>query len=101
MSIDPISEPLLSLNQAVKLVPSRGRGRHVALSTLYRWAKRGVNGVRLEVLYFGGTMFTTAAAIGRFAAECSAGRSVTPPQAQPRCERAVEQAVRQLDEAGF
>jgi len=36
------------------------------LSTLWRWYRRGVRGVRLETVVVGGRRFTSRAAIERF-----------------------------------
>jgi hypothetical protein len=42
------------------------RGRHVAVSTLYRWSTVGLRGVRLETIQVGGTRCTSVQALRRF-----------------------------------
>lgn len=60
------SEELLTLRQAARMLPStRGnKGPHV--STLYRWAQRGVRGCRLETIPVGGIRCTSVEALQRF-----------------------------------
>ena len=65
MSIDAQSESVFRLSDA----PKRAEqiiGRRLAVSTFYRWASRGVRGVRLEVRCLGGTRYTSEEALQRF-----------------------------------
>lgn len=64
--IDPVTETLVPLCKAAKLLPSsrKSEGQHV--STLHRWARKGLRGVRLEVIRIGGTTCTSHEALGRF-----------------------------------
>jgi hypothetical protein len=66
MPIDFVVEPAIPLTQATALVPRRRRGRKASVSTLHRWATRGLRGVVLETLQVGGTKCTSAAAMQRF-----------------------------------
>ena len=50
MAIDFTQEPLIPFIQATAHVPRRRAGRKVAVSTLHRWATRGLRGVVLESL---------------------------------------------------
>jgi hypothetical protein len=59
--IDSSKEDLKLLVHAAELVPGRP---HV--STLVRWAMRGVRGRRLETVVIGGRRFTSVEAIRRF-----------------------------------
>ena len=59
------SEKLISLTAAARIVPKR-RGRATAVSTIYRWANRGIGGRRLETLRIGGATFTSIEALQRF-----------------------------------
>jgi len=63
VSIAP--EGLVALKDAVRYVPAIN-GRRPSASTLYRWCRRGVGGVRLEYVRIGRSMATNRAALGRF-----------------------------------
>lgn len=64
--IDLQSEPLLTMGQASKLVPGRGGKRRSAV-TLWRWAKFGVRGLKMESMRTPcGTYWTSALAVQRF-----------------------------------
>jgi hypothetical protein len=58
-------ERLLSFSEAVKSLPTVS-GRRLAPSTLYRWARRGIGGTRLEYLRIGRCMVTSREALERF-----------------------------------
>lgn len=105
-------EHLLTLNEATRVLPPID-GKRPHLSTVWRWAVKGVAGVRLEHGRLGGRIVTSREALNRFA-EAVAQRRVeqlnppvpdTPAPASPRGrsakerERAVQAARRQLDEA--
>ncbi len=60
------SETLCSLSEAAKLFPSKKGGKRISLSTIYRYASRGIHGEKLEVLYVGGTTCTSKEAVLRF-----------------------------------
>lgn len=62
----PLHEELLSLAQAASLLPRRRAGKRPHPATLYRWASRGINSVRLEVLRVGATLCTSREALQRF-----------------------------------
>lgn len=64
-----LSEQPLSLAQATRLFPGRP-----AISTLHRWATRGVKGNRLEVVNCGTRKFTSEAAVLRFLERCNASQ---------------------------
>ncbi|MCC7389830.1 MAG: DUF1580 domain-containing protein [Phycisphaerales bacterium] len=66
-----LDDELLTLAQAATLIPSRRVGRSTAASTLFRWARHGLRGVRLEVIQLGGTKYTTRSALERFFARLS------------------------------
>ena len=96
-----INEELLTFTEATKILPKRRRGRKVATSTLYRWAKRGLRGVRLEVTQVGGTMCTSRAALRRFfnRLTVAAQREVQTSRQDPF--GTSDAAEQQLDQAGF
>ena len=57
-----------------KYIPSRPSGKPIAPSTFQRWVSKGINGVRLEVLYCGATPMTSVEAIQRFINRVTAAR---------------------------
>ncbi|MFO0905695.1 MAG: DUF1580 domain-containing protein [Pirellulales bacterium] len=76
--------PLAAL--AAKLGRRRG-GKRTHSSTLARWARKGLRGVKLEVVRMGGVLCTSEAALLRFfaALEQAAGTSTTTrPQSRVR-----------------
>jgi len=58
-------EELLSLQEAVRLVP-KVNGRHMATTTLWRWCRKGLSGVRLEHVRAGRNYATSRQALERF-----------------------------------
>jgi len=59
--IDIVNEHLCRLIEAPYEIPSKPH-----LSTVVRWTRQGVKGVRLETVVFGGRRFTSREAIQRF-----------------------------------
>lgn len=92
-------ENLLGLVDAVE----HATGRRVHLATALRWASRGSAGVRLESVFVGGRRLTSAEAVTRFVAQCTAARggavaTVTPPaQADRQAERSAEKLREMLE----
>ena len=70
-NFDPFSEHLLSLSEAAAVMP----GRPVCRQTVYRWAFRGIRGIKLETWTVGGGRHTSREAIGRFLAALNAPSS--------------------------
>lgn len=64
--IDHSTEDILPLSKAAREKVLKHHGRPPHISTLYRWATRGIRGVRLETLLIGGARCTTRQAIYRF-----------------------------------
>jgi hypothetical protein len=85
--IDLTKEEPIGLRDAAKLKYLRRSGRPPHLATLYRWADRGVLGIRLETLKIGAARCTTEQAIIRFIERLSTGCS---PSQQTPSERAKE-----------
>ncbi len=54
----------ITMSEVATLVPGRP-----SLSTIHRWAERGVRGVVLESWFAGSRRFTTVAAVERFLKE--------------------------------
>lgn len=65
MPVDITRDDVLTLRQACQVLP-RLRGRRPHVCTLWRWANRGLRGVRLEIGHIGGTAVTTRAALQEF-----------------------------------
>ena len=59
------SEKVVSFTEAAKLLPEIN-GRRIHPSALWRWARKGVKGVRLETRRLGGRFVTSMEAIERF-----------------------------------
>lgn len=97
MSIDLSSETLLSLRDAAKSLPGRPH-----ISTIFRWRRVGVRGVRLETCRIGGRRFTSVEALNRFLIAINEpdAKAQTAPRSRPR-RRAVKWADRQLEMAGI
>lgn len=85
MAIDLQSETVVSLTQATKALPPID-GRRIHVSTLWRWARKGVRGVRLEHIRLGHRVCTSLEALNRFAQSLADAQEVSPslPQAPLR-----------------
>lgn len=70
MAIDIHTENVAPLSRAARWVPPV-RDRHVHPATLWRWAHRGLRGIRLEVVKVGGSTCTSKEALARFFARLS------------------------------
>lgn len=90
-----LAEEKISLKQVAKLFD-------VNVATAWRWAQKGVRGVRLETFAAGGRRFTTEQALERFVAESSIAAGLQPPAPSNRkFERDAEAAERELAEMGL
>jgi hypothetical protein len=101
--IDIKREQIFSLCDAPKRaeLPRRRFNKRPHVSTFYRWAKRGVRGVRLETIRIGGTLCTSVDAMQRFFAALSRTDSLPSAPTQADTCRLTEQVDRQLDAEGF
>lgn len=61
-----LDEHVVTFTEATAIIP-KFNGRKMHASSLWRWARKGVRGVRLETLRLGGRYVTTVEAIERFA----------------------------------
>ena len=101
--IDPLTEALISLTDAAKLLPARRGGKRPNVSCLYRWTVSGCRGVVLESTQVGGTRCTSREALGRFFERLTAdqqGRPISVRTSAAR-ERAMKLADRELSDAGI
>ena len=74
------SEKVVSFTEAAKALPVIN-GRRIHPSALWRWARKGVKGVRLETRRLGGRFVTSMEAIARFSKALAA---VDPPSGPSR-----------------
>ena len=96
--IDIGNEELIPIRQVPARLPPRANGKHVHVTTVYRWINHGVRGFRLESLKVGGTTYTSTEALQRFAEGLSHLRNVsTPPYSLTR-QREIERAAREVNE---
>lgn len=100
--IDIASETVVTLTQATGHVPARGKRKKPAVSTLHRWALRGVKGIRLETLMVGATRCTSIEAIQRFCERVTEAVDGPTLSASPRSDdHGTERVERELDAAGI
>ena len=64
--IDIRLEKLVTLADAAPFCPRRRHQKRPHPSTLSRWGRHGINGIRLETLRVGATTCTTVEALQRF-----------------------------------
>ena len=100
--IDLEHESLISLAEAATLLPRRRKGKKPHISCLYRWASRGLRGVRLETVQIGGTRCTSREALARFFASLTEGCNQPKESRSPTArQRAARQAERELEKLGL
>lgn len=96
----------LRLHEVPKRCEIPGRDGPVGVSTVWRWALRGVRGVRLRTLLVGGHRCTTADWVSDFVARLNADERVaeqpnahrTPIQRQRSSHRASEELLKRWDD---
>jgi hypothetical protein len=100
-----LTEDLLPLAMAAREVPNRHGSRGIHVATLWRWACRGVRGVRLETVLIGGIRQTSRQALQRFIERTTAaanGEAVPPaPTSSASRREAIEAAERELAAEGI
>ena len=96
--IDLLTEHVVTLVEAARLVPPGRGGRPTHLSTLLRWINPGVRGVRLEAARLGGRWVTSREALQRFADRLTAAQAgpPSPVSAGRACAQAAEQELSRL-----
>jgi hypothetical protein len=100
MSIDPLSEELLTMPEAASLLPKRRRGAKVSLTSLWRWSTRGAKGVRLETVRVGSSVYTTRAALRRFIESRTAAAGAVVSHAPAPSTRS-KRAMRDMERMGM
>lgn len=102
--LDLETEHVFPLTDGGQHLPRRRGGRKPHPSTMYRWAKTGIRGVKLETIRVGGTLCTSTAALQKFCArltDADAGTVPSPVHLTPNSRRAAEKAGRMLDRLGM
>jgi len=92
----------LTLAQAARELP-RLDGKRPHPSTLWRWARKGLRGVRLEYCRLGRRVVTSRAALTAFAAALAAADTApaapTPPREPPRDGRSANRKAQDVARA--
>lgn len=99
--IDLNREVPIRLNQARSLKPLQRDGKRPDLTTLYRWATRGVRGVVLETVQVGASRCTTAEAVTRFIERLSNPDAPATARTLSQRSREIEHSERRLEAAGI
>lgn len=99
--IDLAIETVLTFAQARSRLPNRRRGKQPDISTLYRWAKVGLRGIRLETIKIGGQTCTSLEALQRFFDALSAPANGSGNVATGRKRRRDDDVENELAEAGI
>lgn len=86
---------LISLAQATQLVPGS-----VHLSTIWRWAIRGVRGQKLRTRLIGGRRFTTASDIREFLERLNQSDSGGPEQSNAEADN-TKNVEKELEREGW
>lgn len=60
------SETIVSFSEASNHLPRRRASKRPHPATLYRWASKGLHGIKLETIQVGGTLCTSIEALQRF-----------------------------------
>ena len=107
------TEPAITFAEAARHHALQRNGRPAPLCVMYRYADKGIRGVRLESARVGGRRVTTADAVGRFVRRQNEPASdrrqpdrverelVTPRAAAVTSRRAHVNAVSELRAAGL
>lgn len=103
-AIDFQTEEVVALRDAAKMLPPRHGGKNTHVSSLYRWAGKGLRGVRLDTIKIGSVVCTSSEALQRFFERLSASddlESDAPVYSTPsQTLRDAERAGRELDKMG-
>ena len=90
-------ETLIPMSELPKMLPLRPNGKRVHISACYRWAGRGVHGVKLEVVRIGGSTYTSREALARFSARLSSPVAAPNIQLAGHRERQIREAEARLN----
>ena len=87
------------LNESRVSLTKLAREQGVHVSTVWRWALRGVRGHRLECFSLGGRRYTTREAFERFIAHTTT-KGCPRPETPRQRQRSIDAAERELDQLG-
>jgi hypothetical protein len=101
-----LGQDMISLREAAKRLPVGRNGKCVSLATLYRWASRGVRGIKLDLFCCGGRTVTSVQALESFIERVTAMRTGVGAAAQPARptssrRAAMQRANQRLDQLGI
>jgi Protein of unknown function (DUF1580) len=88
------------MREASRLFPGSRQGRPTHVATLYRWAGRGIRGVRLEAVRVGGCLYTSREAMQRFAERLTNGTPHSDAM-PPACGKSAAEVDEKLRELGM
>ena len=100
--IDVVREKVFPLREAPSSLPRCRAGRKTHVATLFRWASKGLRGIRLETIKVGGSTCTSAEALQRFFERLTEPESTTEttPQATAARQLELERVDRELGKLG-
>jgi hypothetical protein len=101
--IDLTREKPMTLDEAAATLPGFGKMKTICYRTVWRWAAKGLRGVKLETVCVGNQRYTTREAVQRFIDSLTAVRNeIVSPAAEERrrlnpkrMNRANREAVKQ------
>lgn len=100
--LDLQTGPYFRLAHATRHIPPTRGGLATHPSTIYRWAKTGLRGVRLETIRIGGALCTSLEALQRFCDRLSLDGTTASDHPRPVSRRRAEgRAEKELDRLGF
>lgn len=101
--IDIRTEELVTFREAARRLPPRRGGRHAHVATFYRWALRGIRGIKLEIIQIAGSRCTSMEALQRFFDRLDrvSDAQQMPPRTSATRQRQIESAERELNESGI
>jgi hypothetical protein len=91
--IEALAATFVLLSKAGRLLST-----NPSAATMWRWALRGVDGVKLESFKIGGRRYTTAEALDRFVARLNGPRAANTLQVASRPEQQKDLAARRAEE---
>ena len=81
-TINTRTEDILPLADAARrCVPLRSNGRRPSYQSVWRWATKGLRGVKLETVSVGGTLYMSRDALERFYTRLNDARNGITPAA--------------------
>ena len=91
--IEALAATFVLLSKAGRLLPT-----NPSAATLWRWALRGVDGVKLETFKIGGRRYTSPDSVEKFVSRLNGPRSANEPPESSLRERQKDQASQRASE---